>query len=221
MTPVLAVEGLAKAYRGRPVLQEVTFAVRPGEAIALTGPNGSGKSTLLGCITGDRVPDRGTVRVCGHDPLSDHRAAAGCMGVVPEQPVLYGELSVAEMLQFAHAARTPAPAPGEADRLLALFGLAGADGLLCRELSQGMGRKLAILLALVHRPRLVVLDEATNGLDVESVTRLGDELRGRRSEGAAVLLATHDARLVSAWCDRGIRLAPGGIHTVEELAREK
>lgn len=189
--------------------------------MALVGPNGAGKSTLLGCITGDRVPDRGTVQVCGSDPLSDHRAAARCMGVVPEQPVLYGELSVGEMLEFAHAAREPSPPRGEAERLLEMLGLAGAESLLCRELSQGMGRKLAIILALVHQPRLIVLDEATNGLDAASVQRLGEELVRRRADGAAVLLASHDRELVAAWCDRGIQLAPGGDHTLIASTREE
>lgn len=218
--PSLVVAGISKSYRARPVLHEVSFAVSPGEAIALVGPNGAGKSTLLGCITGDRVPETGTVHVCGGDPLSDHRAAARCMGVVPEQPVLYGELSVGEMLQFAHAAREPAPPVGEADRLLELLGLAGAESLLCRELSQGMGRKLALVLALVHRPRLIVLDEATNGLDAVSVQQLGEELLRRRADGAAVLLASHDRELVAAWCERGIRLEPGARHTLFASTRE-
>jgi len=219
--PALVVAGICKAYRGRPVLREVGFQLSPGEAVALVGPNGAGKSTLLGCITGDRVPDAGTVQVCGGDPLSDHRAAARCMGVVPEQPTLYGELSVGEMLQFAHAAREPSPPAGEADRLLGLLGLAGAESLLCRELSQGMGRKLAIVLALVHRPRLIVLDEATNGLDAASVQQLGEELLRRRADGAAVLLASHDQELVAAWCERGIRLEPGAGHTLFSFTREE
>ena len=218
----LTVDGISKAYRGRPILREVSFTVGASEALALIGPNGSGKSTLLGCLTGDRVPDSGAVRVCGADPLSDHRAAAGCMGVVPEQPGLYGELTIGEMLQFAHVARGLGPAAmAEADRLLDLFGLAEAESLLCRELSQGMGRKLAIVLALVHRPRLIVLDEATNGLDTASVERLGEELARHRAEGAALLLASHDRRVVAAWCDRGIQLSPGGHHTLLTSLGEK
>jgi ABC-type multidrug transport system ATPase subunit len=102
---VLEVQGIGKAYRMRAVLRDVGFAVRPGECVALLGSNGAGKSTLLGCLTGDRLPDRGTVRVCGADPFSDPRAAAGCMGVVPERPFLYEELTVAELLRFVAAAR--------------------------------------------------------------------------------------------------------------------
>ena len=205
---VLEVQGIGKAYRMRPVLRDVGFAVRPGECVALLGSNGAGKSTLLGCLTGDRLPDRGTVRVCGADPFSDPRAAAGCMGVVPERPFLYEELTVAELLRFVAAARNlpEGEAAAEADRLL---GLRGAEELLCRELSQGMGRKTALTVALLHGPRAILLDEALNGLDAPSVRRVVEELDRRRAAGAAVLLSSHDLELVAEWCDRGILLAPG------------
>jgi ABC-2 type transport system ATP-binding protein len=208
---VLEVQGIGKAYRMRPVLRDVGFAVRPGECVALLGSNGAGKSTLLGCLTGDRLPDRGTVRVCGADPFSDPRAAAGCMGVVPERPFLYEELTVAELLRFVAAARNlpESEAAAEADRLLGLLGLRGAEELLCRELSQGMGRKTALTVALLHRPRAILLDEALNGLDAPSVRRVVEELDRRRADGAAVLLSSHDLELVAEWCDRGILLAPG------------
>ena len=205
----LAVDGLRKAYRKRDVLDGVTFALRPGEAVALLGSNGAGKSTLLGCITGDRLPDRGTVRLCGHDPFTDLAAAAQCMGFVPEQPFLYGELTVAEMLRFVAAARGMADAEAETARLLELLGLAGAEGTLCRELSQGMGRKTAIIAALLHGPRVLLLDEALNGLDRTSAERLVAELDQRRHGGAAVLVSSHDLEFVAEWCGRGLLLQGG------------
>jgi ABC-2 type transport system ATP-binding protein len=210
--PPLAVEGVRKAYRRGVVLGDVSFALRPGEAVALLGSNGAGKSTLLGCVTGDRLPDQGTVRLCGHDPFKDPVAAAGCIGFVPEQPFLYGELTVGEFLQFVAAARRmDAPAArAECARLLELLGLTGAEGTLCRELSQGMGRKTAIIAALLHRPRALLLDEALNGLDRTSAERLVAELDLRRAEGAAVLISSHDLDFVAAWCGRGLLLRPGG-----------
>lgn len=214
----LSVEGVHKAYRRGAVLDGVTFALRPGEAVALLGSNGAGKSTLLGCITGDRVPDRGTVRICGHDPFADPALAAQCMGFVPEQPFLYPELTVGEMLQFVAAARRmdAGAALAESERLLALLGLAGAEGTLCRELSQGMGRKTAIIAALLHAPRALLLDEALNGLDRTSSERLIAELDRRRAEGAAVLLSSHDLDFVAAWCGRGVLLEPGARWRVVE-----
>jgi ABC-2 type transport system ATP-binding protein len=210
--PPLAVEGLRKAYRRGVVLGEVSFALRGGEAVALLGSNGAGKSTLLGCITGDRLPDGGTVRLCGHDPFEDPASAAGCIGFVPEQPFLYGELTVGEFLQFVAAARRmdAAAARAECGRLLDLLGLAGAEETLCRELSQGMGRKTAIIAALLHRPRALLLDEALNGLDRTSAERLIAELDARRAEGTAVLISSHDLDFVAGWCARGLLLQPGG-----------
>jgi ABC-2 type transport system ATP-binding protein len=218
--PPLAVEDVRKKYRRGVVLGGVTFALRPGEAVALLGSNGAGKSTQLGCVTGDRLPDSGTVRLCGHDPFKDPTAAAGCIGFVPEQPFLYGELTVGEFLQFVAAARRmdPSAARTESARLLELLGLGGAEGTLCRELSQGMGRKAAIIAALLHRPRAILLDEALNGLDRTSAERLIAELDARRAEGAAVLISSHDLEFVAEWCSRGLLLGPGGFWKVLEGA---
>ena len=214
---VLAVRGLAKAYRRRPVLRDVSFAAAAGEAIAVIGPNGAGKSTLLGCITGDRLPDAGEIRVCGADPFSDLAAAARCTGLVAEQPFLYGELTVGEMLEFVVEARRPRLTDGkeEAERLLRLLGLDGAQGALCRELSQGMGRKVAIIAGLLHRPRLIVLDEAFNGLDVPSAERLVGELDDRRRAGAALLMSSHDLGMLGRVCERGLLVRGGGVAALE------
>jgi ABC-2 type transport system ATP-binding protein len=213
--PPLVIDGLRKAYRKRPVLDGVTLSVQPGEAVALLGSNGAGKSTLLGCVTGDRLPDGGSVRVCGADPFSDPVSAARCMGVVPEHPFLYGELTVAEMLRFVAAARGM-EAERETERLLELLGLAGAEGTLCRELSQGMGRKTAIIAALLHAPRVLLLDEALNGLDRTSAERLVGELDARRRDGVAILVSSHDLEFVGGWCGRGLLLQPGGVWSLLE-----
>jgi len=208
----LEVRALRKSYRRRQVLTGVSFEARAGEALAVIGANGSGKSTLLGCITAERVPDAGEVRVGGADPFSDPSGAARGMGVVPEHPFLYGELSVGEMLEFVAQARArpPAAAREETARLMALLGLGGAESLLCRELSQGMGRKVALIAALLHRPQLIVLDEALNGLDEPSVRRVCTELDARRGEGAAVLISSHDLEFLGTWCGRGLLLGVGG-----------
>ncbi|HUE97480.1 MAG TPA: ATP-binding cassette domain-containing protein, partial [Longimicrobiaceae bacterium] len=120
---ILLVDRLTKSYRRRPVLREVSLRVDPGEAVAVMGPNGAGKSTFLGCLTGDRVPDAGSVRICGADPLSDPGTVAECIGNVPEHPFLYGELTVAETLRFVSEIRgLPREASTEESaRLLALF----------------------------------------------------------------------------------------------------
>ncbi|CAN5810401.1 ABC transporter ATP-binding protein [soil metagenome] len=209
--PPLVVSGLVKSYRRATVLRGLDLSAMPGEAVAVVGSNGAGKSTLLGCITGDRLPDSGSIRICGWDPFSDPARAAGCMGFVPEQPFLYPELTVGEMLRFVAEARQmkERAATDEILRLQDLLDLTGAESALCRELSQGMGRKVGIIAALLHRPRLLLLDEAFNGLDRSSSERLSGELQARRDAGAAVVLSSHDLMFLAEWCDRGILLAPG------------
>jgi ABC-2 type transport system ATP-binding protein len=212
----LSVRDLRKKYRRGVVLNGVTFDVHPGEAVALVGPNGAGKSTLIGCVTADRLPDTGDVRICGANPFADVAGAAACLGYVPEQPFLYPELSVAELLRFVSAARglDDAASSAETARLLSLLGLAGAESTLCRELSQGMGRKTAIAAALLHQPRMIVLDEALNGLDRTSADRLIAELDARRAAGAAVLISSHDLEFLARWCTRAVHLPTPGTWRV-------
>lgn len=209
-TPVLQVRGLSKAYRGKAVLRDLSLTLTAGEAMAVVGPNGAGKSTLLGCITGDRHPDGGNIEVCGAVVMRDLAAVARCIGFVPEQPFLYDELTVGELLGFVAEARgmDRTDASAETIRLLDLLGLRAAESALCRELSQGMARKAAIAAALLHRPRLLVLDEAFNGLDRTSADRLRDELAARRASGAGLLVSSHDLEFLAEWCDRGLFLAP-------------
>lgn len=207
-SPLLAVTGLRKAYRRQVVLRDLHMEARSGEALAIIGPNGAGKSTLLGCITGDRLPDAGEIRICGADPFSDPAGAARCMGFVPEQPFVYPELTVGETLRFVAEARglEVGAADAEADRLLGLLGLAGAEGALARELSQGMGRKVSIIAALLHNPRVLILDEAFNGLDRSSSGGLTAELETRRAKGVAIILSSHDLEFLGDWCTRGLLL---------------
>lgn len=217
---ILEVDSISKAYRRRPVLRGVSLQVRRGESVAVVGPNGAGKSTFLGCLTGERVPDSGSIRVCGHDPFSDHPAAAQCMGSVPENPFLYGELTISETVRFVSEVRglDHTHSVEEADRLLNLFGLAAAGGVLCRELSQGMGRKAAIVLALLHRPQLLILDEVFNGLDSPSADRLIAELAAHRARGGSILLSSHDLTLLAESCDRGLLLAPDAWSVLDDEA---
>jgi ABC-2 type transport system ATP-binding protein len=205
---VLEVAGLSKSYRRRPILKNVSIDVLPGEAVAVIGPNGAGKSTLLGCLTGERVPDSGTIRIAGIDPFHDPSKTSGHLGFVPEQPFLYGELTITETLRFVAEARglDRATSDAEAERLLELFGLSASEGFLCRELSQGMGRKVAIIIALQHQPSLLVLDEVFNGLDLPSIERLIHEIEKHRARGGAVLLSSHDLELLASLCDRGLLL---------------
>ena len=192
--PVLLADGLHKAYGSKPALKGVSLALRAGEMLALLGPNGAGKSTLLQLLTGLFTPDQGTIAVLGHD-LRTHpaRALAG-LGVVFQQSALDLDLSVMANLLF-HTDLHGLPravARERIDQQLAAIGLQAEAKATVRSLSGGTRRKVELVRALLHAPRLLLMDEATVGLDPASRQQLLDTVRGLcREQGLAVLWATH------------------------------
>lgn len=192
----LYVEGLAKRFGAREVLRGISFSIRPGEFVALLGPNGAGKTTLFQILTGLYATDAGTVAIAGHamDRASAWPAALGELGVVFQQPALDLDLSVEANLVF-HAALHGLERRSSRDRLRALldrFGLADRAGEQCRKLSGGTRRKVELARALLSAPKVLLMDEATVGLDPASrVQLLADVKADCVDEGRAVLWATH------------------------------
>lgn len=209
--PLLDVRDLRAGHGARAVLERLDLAIAPGEWYVLLGPNGVGKSTLLDCIGGRLDPWAGSIAIAGHALDRDGAAAKRALGFgcAPEQ--LPGLLTPRQCL-VVHAAAKALPAVDDA--VIAL-----ADALAFTPyldtwvdtLSLGTRQKLAVLLALVGAPRLIVLDEAFNGLDPRSALRLKQELRARAAAGAAVLLATHSLDIVEHHADRAGLLAGGRI----------
>jgi ABC-2 type transport system ATP-binding protein len=192
--PVLACRDVSKRYGRTQALDAVSLSVFPGEMVALLGPNGAGKSTLFQLLTGLFVADSGTVEVLGADMRREPVRALAQLGVVFQQPALDLNLSVRASLRF-HADLHGLPwsvSRPRIDALLARFGLADAAAKPGRELSGGNRRKVELLRALLHEPRLLLMDEATVGLDPASRAQLIDEvLRARAERGLGVLWATH------------------------------
>ena len=191
---VLHAEALQKAYNGKPALKGVSLRLRAGEMVALLGPNGAGKSTLLQLLTGLFTPDQGGIHVLGHDMrLQPARALAG-LGVVFQQPALDLDLSVMANLLF-HTDLHGIPRKTARERIdlqLAAIGLQDQAKAVVRGLSGGTRRKVELVRALLHRPRVLLMDEATVGLDPASRQQLLDTVRGLcREQGLAVLWATH------------------------------
>jgi ABC-2 type transport system ATP-binding protein len=199
------VQGLSHAFGARTVLKDVSFEVQPGEFCALLGLNGAGKTTLFALIT--RLYDRraGSVAVFGHDVRTDAIAALADLGVVFQQPTLDLDLTVEQNLLY-HAALhgfSPAQARPRIAEELARARLEDRKQDRVRLLSGGQRRRVELARALVHRPRLLLLDEPTAGLDIESRRFLLDHVRALcRETGLGVLWATHlieeaaDARIV-------------------------
>ena len=211
--PVLLAQGLRKSYGGRPALRGVDLCLCPGELVALVGPNGAGKSTLLQLLTGLFSPDGGRIEVLGHDMARSACAALAAIGVVFQQSALDLDLKVRDNLLF-HTDLHGLPRPLAQVRIaeaLALLGLQAEAGAVVRTLSGGNRRKVELARALLHRPRVLLMDEATVGLDPASRQALLDTVQALAHErGVAVLWATHLMEEVHV-ADRAVGLLAGEV----------
>ena len=210
--PAIDVRGLRKAYAGRTVLDDVSFAVGRGELVALLGPNGAGKTTTLEILEGYRRADGGEVRVLGLDPARDGARLRPRLGLMLQDGGIDPRTTPREVLRlFARFFARPAD-PGA---LLAQVGLADVATTRYRRLSGGERQRLALALALVGRPELLVLDEPTAGLDPEAKAAARDLIRGLRTDGTTILLTTHDLADVERLADRVAILVDGRVAALD------
>lgn len=200
---MLEITDLHKRLGGTMAVRDSNLVVKAGERVVVMGPNGAGKSTLLKLIAGVLTPDRGAIVFDG-EPLST--AGRGPIGYVPEAADPPGHLSISELLHLVSATRESEPLDPKVVARLQLDMLLGAS---ISELSLGQRRRACLAAALVGQPRLLVLDEPTNGLDAEAVTMLADLLI--EDEGRAVLLATHDQQFASRVATRQMQMRDGKL----------
>ncbi len=191
---VLEVEGLTKSYAGRLALDDVSLQVAPGEVCGLLGPNGAGKTTLVSIVAGLRSADDGVVRVDGRDVADGGRAVRSAIGLAAQETGIYPTVTVRENMElFAGLAGLSGRAAEV--RLTELSEILELDHLLdrqARHLSGGEKRRLHAAMAMVHRPRLLMLDEPTTGVDIATRSRLLDAIsRLAQEESCAVLYSTH------------------------------
>ncbi|CAO4181316.1 Linearmycin resistance ATP-binding protein LnrL [Methylorubrum populi] len=212
MGALLTAKGLTLAYGGRRVLDGVDLALARGETLALLGPNGAGKTSLMRLVAGRLPPDAGTVHVEGRVPHAD-RAARAATGWVPQEIALYPRLSVAENLGvFASLAGVPRRSRAAAvAAAMVLTDIEPIARRLVGQLSGGYQRRVNIAASLMNRPRLVLLDEPTQGVDLTARAAIHAVLRRLRSEGAAILIATHDFGEAERLADRVAFMAQGRI----------
>lgn len=189
--PALRVEGLSFRYARADVWSDVSFSIAPGEIAFLTGPNGSGKSTLFRCLAGWAAPSEGTIKLFGVPFDGADRAVRRQMAFVPDVPTFYDDLTAAEHIRFVLAANRAPAGQDEALRLLDRLGLAAYGDQFPSSYSRGMRLKLALVLALMAKPRLLLLDEPYGPLDREASAALSALLAEARDEGAAVLVSCH------------------------------
>jgi ABC-2 type transport system ATP-binding protein len=212
--PAIALEDVAKRYPGGRIgLDGVDLAVPDGSFFGLLGPNGAGKTTLIGLLTSLVRPDRGRARVFGHDLDGAAVAAKECMGVVPQEVNFNSFEPVGEIVetQAAYYGLAPRRARRRAGEVLALVGLADRRHQTAWGLSGGLKRRLMIARALVHEPRLLILDEPTAGVDLAARHATWDLLRELNGTGVTVLLTTHYLEEAEALCDELAILDQGRI----------
>ena len=205
-TPTVAVENASKSFGEVTALANANLTVQPGELVGLLGPNGAGKTTLISLLTGQRRPTSGSVRVMGGDPRD--AATRSRLGTTPQQTGLPGNIKVGEVMDFT-AAHFHDPVP--TDRLLERFGLTDLHDRKCGDLSGGQQRRLAVALAMVGRPQLLLLDEPTTGLDVEARHALWEAVELYQAEGGTVLVTSHYIEEIQRLADRVIVIDHGKI----------
>jgi ABC-2 type transport system ATP-binding protein len=215
---IIDVEHLRKAYGGTVAVQDVAFSVADGEIFGLLGPNGAGKTTTVETVVGLRVPDAGTIRVLGLDPVADHARLAERVGVQLQESALPAKLKVGEVLSLY---RSFYQYPDDPDRLLEVLGLAAKRDDYFKGLSGGQKQRLSIALALIGRPRIAVLDELTTGLDPQARRNTWRLIQDVRQQGVTIVLVTHSMEEAEHLCDRVALLDAGhlvALDTPDRLA---
>lgn len=212
----LVVDDVSRHFGRRRALSHITFDVAQGTILGLLGPNGAGKSTMLAVLATLLKPTSGRVRYGAFDLDARRPALRAAIGVLGHDLFLYPELTARENLAFFAALASVADPEGAALMALEQAGLADRADDPVSSFSRGMRQRVALERALIHKPRLVLLDEPFTGLDDSSTSVLVTRLRGLRDAGAIVLLATHDLDLAEGLLDRALFLRDGRVAEARE-----
>jgi len=217
-SPILEVLEVGKSYGRRLALDRVSFVVRPGEIVGLLGPNGAGKTTTLSILSSVLAPDQGRVAIDGRS-LLEHRELRRRIGLVPQSIAIYPTLSASQNVVYFGRMQglSRAAARAAANEALEAVGLADRAGDPARALSGGLQRRLNLACGIVHRPRILLLDEPTVGVDLESRERILALVRRLRDDGIAVVYSTHYMEEVERLCDR-VLLIDRGVLVADDTA---
>jgi ABC-2 type transport system ATP-binding protein len=224
VTPALSIKGLTKVYE-RPAVDDLDLTVRAGEFYSLLGPNGAGKTTTLRMVAGLLRPDSGSIAIFGIDALRDPVGAKRLTAWVSDEPMIYEKLTPLEYLGFVAGlwGIDGATAEARARDLVAWLGLGQHANERCEGFSRGMRQKVALAGALVHDPRLIILDEPLTGLDARSARLVKDVLLERVRDGATIIMTTHILEVAERMAERIGVLANGRLiaeGTLAELRRK-
>src|SRR5579864_3491103 len=211
--PLVEIDQVTKTFGTKVALRNISFSVPSGQICGLLGPNGAGKTTLFRLLMGILKPTEGRLLIDGHDAFEDRVEVKRLIGFLPDEPVFYSYLSGREVLELSaamHGLDVPA-AMGRISPVMSRLRLTDDIDNYAEDYSRGMKKKLGLLLAMLHEPKLLVLDEPTNGLDVES-TRLFYELISEEAhKGTTVLFSTHLMDHVTKLCSDAVIINEGAV----------
>jgi ABC-2 type transport system ATP-binding protein len=223
---VIKVESVSKSFGAVKAVRDLNLVVKAGEISGLLGPNGSGKSTTMKIIMGILKPDSGMVNVGGVDVKERPVDARRMIGYVPETPYLYEYLTAAEYLDFVGVAYgiEPEVRKERVEELLQALQMNGHVNEIMSGFSQGMKQKIALTAALLHKPKVLILDEPLNGLDPRSARIVKELLHRLAKEDVAILFSTHVLEIVEVIChlvtimNEGLVLAKGSVQELRSMA---
>lgn len=216
----LRLRDLHKSF-GKPAVDGLDLTIRPGEFYALLGANGAGKTTTLRMVAGLLQPDSGEVSICGIDARRNPLEAKALTAWLPDEPLLYDKLAPLEYLEFVAGlwGLDSALAASRAEDLLRRLGLWEQRNQRCEGFSRGMRQKVALAGALIHAPRLLMLDEPLTGLDAGAARLVKDMLAEQTRQGVAVVLTTHILEVAEKLADRIGIIADGKLIAEGDLAQ--
>lgn len=203
-------EGVWKTFDSRGVVRDVSFTAEPGEVLGMVGPNGAGKTTTIRMLLDIIKPDRGEVLLFDQPFAKEHRAL---LGYLPEERGLYRDLRVGETLEYLGALKgiSRSEVSRRAKESLERVGMSEHRDKRVKELSRGMGQLIQMAGTLIHKPRLVVLDEPFSGLDPLNLRLVKEMLGELRSDGVAIILSSHQMNQVEELCDRVLMINEGEV----------
>lgn len=226
-TPVLVLDKVRKSFGKRRVVDDVDLAVNAGEILGFLGPNGAGKTTTIKIATGFLGLDGGSVTICGYDLLKDYEKAMHHVGGIVENPEMYKELSGRTNLKM-YARVQGNVATTRFDEVLALVGLEKRADEKVKRYSLGMKQRISLAQALLHKPKLLILDEPTNGLDPAGIRELRDILKTlAHKDGIGIMVSSHQLAEMQLMCDRVAIISNGrvlgefGIESLSDGSRAK
>ena len=218
---IAEVRSIWKTFNSRTVVQDVSFTVESGKILGMVGPNGAGKTTAIRILLDILRPDEGSVLMFGQPFAREHRSL---LGYLPEERGLYGDLRVQETLEYLGTLKgmRRSDARRRTEEILERLDMTEHRSKKIAELSKGMGQLIQLAAAIIHQPRLLVLDEPFSGLDPLNVRLMKEVLQQLRADGVAIILSTHQMNQVEELCDQVLMINQGRVvlyGSLEEVRR--